>query len=123
MTANESPLVRIAEELADVSGVEATMEEEARTAPRRETVTTTKTDTRIVRSGGGVTTKPVETEYEETRIVGEKKVVDDRWLRVTCESAAAVDRVAEVVTEHGLDTAEAVTQTGEREYEIRSGEY
>lgn len=124
MTRTADALARIADDLAETDGVTVRLREDAHMEPRRETVTEVERDTRVVQSGGGVTTETVEREVEKTRVVGEKKVVSDRWLDVTVTDIGKVACLATAVEKAGVAHEEAVTSVDvsgdEKEYEVRT---
>lgn len=123
MARNDS-LARIADSLAEMPDVTVTVREDAHLEPRTETRTRTKRDSKVVPTGAGVTTETVEEEVEREVVVGEKRVVDDRWLEVEADSHEAVREMAAVVRHAGLSPDEAVAAVdvgGEaHEYEIRA---
>lgn len=111
-------LVEISRELREIDGVTVTVRENARTAPRKETRTETEQDTRVVNKGGTMTTETVEREVERTVTVGEKKVVDDRWLEVKVGSRDVLSAVRDVCGDAEIETTDV---SGERyKYEIRT---
>lgn len=121
--ARNDTLARIADALAELSDVTVTFREDAHMEPRRETRTHVTRDTRLTSTGAGVTSEIVEREVKEEVVVGERKVVDDRWLDVEVDSHEAVREMAALLRHRDIDPDEAITATtlgDTHEYEIRA---